>query len=313
MGVEATFCMEGRLPQRPLAPLDEALMRHGVTLTRDGDTLTVSGQLQSGSYTLPGNVSSQYISGLLMALPMLPGDSTLTVTEPVESAAYIAMTEDALRLSGIAFTKCGRVYRIPGGQTAHLPADLSVEGDWSNAAFFLCAGALSPKGVTVTGLNNNSSQGDRAVVDILREFGAQVSVSGDTVTVCAAPLRALTIDANPIPDLIPVLSVVAACAQGETRITGAARLRLKESDRLTTTANLLRSLGGSVEELPDGLIIRGTPLTSGTVDACRDHRIAMSAAIAASCCGVTVEGRNCVRKSYPRFWEDYAQLKGDAL
>lgn len=107
MGVEATFCMEGRLPQRPLAPLDEALMRHGVTLTRDGDTLTVSGQLRSGSYTLPGNVSSQYISGLLMALPILPGDSTLTVTEPVESAAYIAMTEDALRLSGIAYEKCG--------------------------------------------------------------------------------------------------------------------------------------------------------------------------------------------------------------
>ena len=313
LGARATFHRLGRLPQRPLSPLDAELTRHGVTLTDCDADLTASGRLVPGDYTLPGNVSSQFISGLLLALPLLDGDSTLTVTGTVESAAYIAMTEDALRLSGVRFSKDGWTYRIPGGQTYALPETCPVEGDWSNAAFFLCAGALSPKGVTVTGLNNNSSQGDRAVVDILREFGAQVSVSGDTVTVCAAPLRALTIDANPIPDLIPVLSVVAACAQGETRITGAARLRLKESDRLTTTANLLRSLGGSVEELPDGLIIRGTPLTSGTVDACRDHRIAMSAAIAASCCGVTVEGRNCVRKSYPRFWEDYAQLKGDAL
>ena len=313
MGVEATFCMEGRLPQRPLHPLDEELKRHGVTLTRDGDTLTVSGQLQSGSYTLPGNVSSQYISGLLMALPLLPGDSTLTVTEPVESAAYIAMTEDALRLSGIAFTKCGWVYRIPGGQTAHLPADLSVEGDWSNAAFFLCAGALSETGVTVTGLNAASSQGDRAVVDILRQFGAKVTQNGDSVTVSAQKLHGVTIDAAPIPDLIPTLSVVAACADGETNIVNAARLRLKESDRIATTAALLRNLGGSVEELPEGLTIHGAALCGGTVDACNDHRIAMAAAVAASRCPVTVLGSECVQKSYPRFWEDYAALKGDVL
>ncbi len=313
MGVEATFCMEGRLPQRPLHPLDEELERHGVTLTRAGDTLTVSGQLQSGSYTLPGNVSSQYISGLLMALPMLPGDSTLTVTEPVESAAYIAMTEDALRLSGIAFTKCGWVYRIPGGQTAHLPADLSVEGDWSNAAFFLCAGALSKTGVTVTGLNAASSQGDRAVVDILRQFGAKVTQNGESVTVSAQKLHGITIDAAPIPDLIPTLSVVAACADGETNIVNAARLRLKESDRIATTAALLRNLGGSVEELPEGLRLHGAALCGGTVDACNDHRIAMAAAVAASRCPVTVLGSECVQKSYPRFWEDYAALKGDAL
>ena len=313
MGVEATFHREGRLPQRPLHPLDEELTRHGVTLSRCGDTLTVSGQLQSGSYTLPGNVSSQYISGLLMALPLLHGDSTLTVTEPVESAAYIAMTEDALRLSGIAFTKDGWVYRIPGGQTAHLPADLSVEGDWSNAAFFLCAGALSETGVTVTGLNAASSQGDRAVVEILRQFGAKVTETADSVTVSAQKLHGITIDAAPIPDLIPTLSVVAACAEGETRIVNAARLRLKESDRIATTAALLRAVGGSVAELPDGLTIHGAALCGGTVDGCNDHRIAMAAAVAASVCPVTVLGSQCVQKSYPRFWEDYAALKGDAL
>ena len=143
LGLNATFCMEGRLPQRPLSPLDGELTRHGVTLTREGDTLTVCGQLQSGHYTLPGNVSSQYISGLLMALPLLTGDSTLTVTGAVESAGYIAMTENALRTAGVAFAKDGWVYRIPGGQTFSLPTELTVEGDWSNAAFFLCAGALS--------------------------------------------------------------------------------------------------------------------------------------------------------------------------
>ena len=313
LGAEATFFMEGRLPQRPLAPLDEELTRHGVSLTRKDNTLRLTGQLLPGDYTLPGNVSSQYISGLLMALPLLAGDSTLTVTGEVESAGYIAMTEDALHSSGIAFQKDGWVYRIPGGQTFHLPAQLAVEGDWSNAAFFLCAGALSEKSVTVTGLHNNSSQGDRAIADILRQFGAQVSVSEKGVTVSAAPLHGITIDANPIPDLIPVLSVVAACAEGETKIVNAARLRLKESDRLTTTAAMLRSLGGTVEELPDGLIIRGSALTPGTVDACNDHRIAMAAAVAASRCGVTVLGSECVSKSYPRFWEDYAALKGEPL
>ncbi len=313
LGANATFHMDGRLPQRPLHPLDGELTRHGVTLTRDGDTLTVSGRLLPGDYTLPGNVSSQYISGLLMALPLLSGDSTLTVTGKVESAAYIAMTEDALRLSGVTFHKDGWVYRIPGGQNFALPGNLAVEGDWSNAAFFLCAGALSQQGVTVTGLNTASSQGDRAIVDILRQFGACVIETERAVTVTAGTLRGITIDAAAIPDLIPVLSVVAAAADGETHIVNAARLRLKESDRLATTAAMLRALGGSVEELPDGLIIRGTPLSGGTVDSANDHRIAMSAAVAASLCAVTVEGSECVNKSYPRFWEDYAALKGDAL
>ena len=313
LGVEATFWMEGRLPQRPLAPLDSEMERHGVTFKREGDTLTITGQLSAGDYILPGNVSSQYISGLLMALPMLHGDSTLTVTGKVESAAYIAMTEDALRLAGIVFEKEGWTYRIPGGQVCALPRELHVEGDWSNAAFFLCAGALSKDGVTVTGLNMASSQGDRAVVDILRQFGARVTESESSVTVTAAPLHGITIDAKAIPDLVPVLSVTAACAAGETRIVNAGRLRLKESDRIATTAALLRALGGSVEEHPDGLTIRGAALTDGTVDAANDHRIAMSAAIAAIRCAVTVEGKECVRKSYPRFWEDYTQLKGEAL
>lgn len=313
LGRAVTFHREGRLPQRPLAPLDAQLTAHGVTLHSVGAALTVSGQLGGGDYTLPGNVSSQYISGLLLALPLLQEDSTLTVTGTVESAAYIAMTEDALRQSGIVFTKENNTYHIPGRQVYSLPTQVQVEGDWSNGAFFLCAGALSPHGVTVEGLNPASAQGDRAIVDLLREMGAQVTVDANRVTVRRQALHGITVDAAPIPDLIPTLSVVAAAAEGETNIINAARLRLKESDRLTTTAAMLRALGGAAEELDDGLIIRGGTLTGGTVDACNDHRIAMSAAVAATLCPVTVEGSECVGKSYPRFWEDYAALKGETL
>ena len=312
LGADVTFHMEGRLPERPLSPLDAVLTAHGMTIRRDGALLHVAGQLRPGAYELPGDVSSQYISGLLMALPRLPGESTLAVTGKLESAGYIAMTEDALRLSGIRLQKQERTYTIPGGQTAHLPAQCHVEGDWSNAAFFLCMGALSPAGVTVTGLSAASSQGDRAVLDVLRRFGADVRETQDAVTVRRGALRGVTIDAAPIPDLIPVLSVVAALADGETQIVNAARLRLKESDRLESTAAMLRALGAQVEVHDSGLTITGRKmLTGGTVDPQYDHRIAMAAATAAcgSAAPVTVRDRACIEKSYPRFWTDLSALK----
>ena len=316
LGAQAAFHREGRLPQRPLVPLDDVLTAHGMTLSEDGDLLLCSGQLQAGNYEIAGNVSSQYISGLLMALPRLTGESTLTVTGPLESAAYIAMTEDALRLSGVEFSKSGAAYAIPGGQRFRLPARTAVEGDWSNAAFFLCMGALAKGGVRVEKLNLKSSQGDRGVLDVLRAFGAEVGEEGDTVTVRRGTLRGVTIDASPIPDLIPVLSVVASVAAGETRVENASRLRLKESDRLQSTANLLRALGGRVEEKEDGLVITGVPaLHGGSAETQNDHRLAMSAAVAACTAtgGVTVDNDACVAKSYPRFWEDYGSLKGEGL
>ena len=312
LGADVTFRMEGRLPERPLSPLDAVLAAHGMTIRRDGALLHVSGQLHPGTYELPGDVSSQYISGLLMALPRLPGESTLAVTGKLESAGYIAMTEDALRLSGIRLQKSGRTYTIPGGQTARLPARCRVEGDWSNAAFFLCMGALSPAGVTVTGLASNSPQGDGAVLDVLRRFGADVRETQDAVTVRRGALHGVTIDAAPIPDLIPVLSVVAALADGQTQIVNAARLRLKESDRLESTAAMLRALGAQVEVHDSGLTITGRKmLTGGTVDPQHDHRIAMAAATAACGCTapVTVHDRACTDKSYPRFWTDLSALK----
>ena len=316
LGAQAAFHREGRLPQRPLAPLDGVLTAHGMTLFEDGDLLLCSGQLQAGNYEIAGNVSSQYISGLLMALPRLTGESRLTVTGTLESAAYVAMTEDALRLSDVEFSKNGASYAIPGGQRFRLPARTAVEGDWSNAAFFLCMGALAKEGIRVEGLNLKSSQGDRGVLDVLRAFGAAVSEEENAVTVRRGTLRGVTVDASPIPDLIPVLSVVASVAAGETRVENAYRLRLKESDRLQSTANLLRALGGRVEEKEDGLVITGvSALHGGAVETQNDHRLAMSAAVAACAAmgEVTVDNDACVAKSYPRFWEDYGSLKGEGL
>ncbi len=312
LGADAVFEMEGRLPQRPLAPLDAVLKAHGMRIERGGARLICSGKLRAGEYSVSGEISSQYISGLLMALPRLDGDSRLEVTGRVESAPYVAMTEDALTLSGLKFEKQDNVYTVSGAQRADMPRHCAVEGDWSSAAFFLCMGALSPRGVTVDGLNLCSAQGDRAVCDILRRLGADVRQSGGSVTVRRAALNGCTIDARDIPDIIPALCVTAAAARGETRIINAARLRLKESNRLESTARLINALGGDAAETEDGLIIRGVPvLAGGTADACRDHRIAMSAAVAASVSreNVTVLGSDCAAKSYPGFWEELDGLE----
>ncbi len=316
LGAEAVFLMEGRLPQRPLAPLDEQLRGHGMAIAQEGDRLYCKGQLRAGAYTLPGNVSSQYISGLLLALPLLQENSSLTVTGRLESAAYVTMTEDALALSGVRLERDGLLYLISGGQRPSLPERLSVEADYSNAAFFLSIGALSPLGMKVMGLLRESSQGDRAVLNILSGFGAESMWQDDAVLIRKGSLNAWKIDAAPIPDLIPVLSVVAAVSEGTTRVFNAARLRLKESDRLSSTTRMLRALGAEITELEDGLVIHGRPhLEGGTVDACGDHRIAMAAAVAACVCKapVTIEGSECVQKSYPRFWEDFEQLTGGEL
>lgn len=312
LGEKTVFKMEGRLSERPLSPLDEVLSAHGMTLEEKGTELYCSGKLTGGEYEIAGNVSSQFISGLLFALPLLESNSTLTVTGKLESSAYIDMTENALRQSGIEFAKVGNVYTIPGKQRYKLKNEVVVEGDLSNAAFFLCMGALSEGGVTVENIPADTRQGDRKILDILRSFGACVTVSGNSVTVKKASLHGCTVDAAEIPDLVPVVSVVASSAEGDTNIINAARVRLKESDRLMTTATLLSTLGASVEELPDGLIIHGgKTLRGGMVDSFNDHRIAMSAAVAACVCTepVTVTGCECVNKSFPRFWEKFNGLE----
>ncbi len=311
LGADAVFKREGRLSGRPLEPLLSELRRGGMEFSEEESRLRCSGGLMPGDYTLPGNISSQYISALLFALPLLHGESTLTVTGKRESEAYIAMTEKALEQSGILLHRTADGWVIPGNQVYTLPDTVEVEGDWSSAAFFLCMGALSEGGITVAGLRADTAQGDRAVVDILRTMGANIEESPEGVTVRRGKLQGCEIDAAPIPDLIPALAALAAAAEGETHVINAARLRLKESDRLHTTASVLAALGADIEELPEGLILRGGSLHGGTVSAYHDHRIAMAAAVAACSCeeSVTIEGWECTAKSYPRFREHFEALQ----
>ena len=283
----------GRLPSRPNGPLLEALRAHGAQIHGDFLPLTVDGGLFAGDFALPGNVSSQYFSGLLFALPLLEGDSALRYTSPLESGPYVELTLSVLRQFGIHIEEMENGWRVPGGQRCVSPGIAEVEGDWSAAAFWLGANALG-NAVTVEGLNPASCQGDRGIEALLSRIGGEINVT-DT------------------PDLMPILAAVAAATPGQTtRIVGAARLRLKESNRLSAMAESIRAMGGQAEEQPGGLTVYGTKLQGGTVDGKNDHRVVMSAAIAATACQrpVTILGAEAVNKSYPRFWQDFEALGG---
>ncbi|HWQ99196.1 MAG TPA: 3-phosphoshikimate 1-carboxyvinyltransferase [Clostridia bacterium] len=309
----ARFTGSGRLPERPIGELMRVMQAQGVAFSAEQLPFATTGKLSGGDFALPGNVSSQYLTGLLLALPTLKSDSTISLTTRLESAAYVDITLHALKRFGVQVRVQDGVYAVSGGQAIQSPGTLPVDGDWSNAAFFLAAGALGDP-VTMTGLNPDSPQGDKAILDALRKFGAHVETSVDAVRVSPAQLTGCTIDVGETPDLLPILAVLGACAAGETRLVNAARLRLKESDRLASVSAMLRALGGTVEELPDALVITGGALTGGTVDSCRDHRIAMSAAIASIRCKqeVTILGADAVKKSYPAFYQDFNLLGGHA-
>lgn len=313
-GVTAAFTGEGRLPQRPIGIYLDTLPKAGVTCqTGGGLPLTISGQLQSGTFTMPGNVSSQFITGLLLALPLLNGDSKIILTSPLESVGYIHMTLDTMAKFGVTARQTGYGYFIPGNQQ-YQPVAYTTQGDWSQAAFFLTAGALQGS-ITVTGVDITSAQGDKEILDLLTRFGAEVTAGKSSVTVIGKPLRGITIDAQQIPDLVPVLAVAGALAQGTTSIINAQRLRIKESDRLEAITNALNNMGANVTQRPDGLKITGVPkLRGGTVEGCNDHRIVMAASIAALGAKqptVITDGES-INKSYPSFFEDYNRLGGNA-
>ncbi len=304
------FVMRGRLSERPISPLKEELELHGITFEYpSSDVLCVSGKLTCGDYSIRGDVSSQFISGLLFALAMLEGESKLSVTGKIESAPYIQMTLDVLLSLGADITRENNRFIIRG---SHLisPEKAYVEGDWSNAAFPLCAAALGGS-VTLNNVNPASHQGDIKILDLLREFGANVDVHENSVTVSHSHLRGININASDIPDLVPILAVVASAAYGETKIFGASRLRIKESDRLQTTYDMLSSLGADINLTDDGFIIKGkNRISGGVVSSHNDHRIAMSAAVASCICedSVIVEGALAVEKSYPDFWQEFKTI-----
>ena len=313
-GIPAVFTGHGRLPERPLGVYADCLPSHGVALSATaGLPLTVTGRLTGGDFALPGDVSSQFITGLLFALPLCREDSRIRLTTPLESAGYVDMTLQVLRQASIRVEPLEDGWFIPGSQT-YQPLDTTVESDWSQAAFLLAAGALGGE-VTLTGLNPASAQGDREALSLFRRFGAAVEEAPGRIVCRKAPLHGIDIDAAQIPDLVPVLAVTAALANGVTRITGAARLRLKESDRLTAVADGIRRLGGRVEEGPDFLTITGVSrLVGGRAEGYNDHRIVMALSMAALGCEapVTVTDAQSVAKSWPAFFEDYRAIGGTA-
>jgi 3-phosphoshikimate 1-carboxyvinyltransferase len=314
LGAETAFNMGGRLPSRPLTPLYEELNAHGCALSPQGmNPLRQSGHLKGGLFTIPGNISSQFFSGLMFALPLLPDDSRINVTGELESKSYIDMTIGTLVKSGIIIKTRKHSYDIKGNQHYMSTQAVNVEGDWSNAAFWLCAGAIGSQPITVTNLDFASLQGDKSVLPVLERFGAHVVSGTNSVTVSRGNLRGINIDAGNIPDLVPVLAAVASVAEGKTTIFNAERLRIKESDRLKTVTETLRILGAGITETSDGLIISGKKhLTGGTVSAHNDHRIPMTAAIVSAVCSeaVTIKDAEAVNKSYPGFFRDFTTLGG---
>ena len=326
LGRNVNITMHGRLSERPLSPMYEELERHGLSMSPQGtNPFHIEGQLCGGDYTIAGNISSQFITGLLFALPLLKENSSLHVTGKLESRPYVDITLDVIRRFGIIINENklenGEVeFEIPGSQKYIYPTskDIIVDGDWSNAAFFLSAGAISDKPVTVTGLNASSLQGDRRILDILKAFGADIKEEHllnieqyRNITVSPSDMKGIEIDAADIPDLVPILSVVAAAAKGQTVIRNIERLRIKESDRVQTIISTLSALNANIYEKDNCLIINGTGhLSGGTVDSFNDHRIAMSSAIASLITDGDIIIRNpmAVRKSYPKFYEDFNAL-----
>lgn len=312
--INATFVGKGKLPQRPIGIFTEALPKAGtVCKTEGGLPLEIKGQLKSGIFEILGNVSSQFITGLLLALPILEGDSEIVLTSPLESVGYIAMTIRTMKQFGVNIQATEKGWHIKGGQS-YKTCDYTTDGDWSQAAFFMVLGAVSGK-VTVKGVAKDSTQGDKKCAEILARFGAKVTQLDNEVTVEKGELKAITIDASQIPDLVPVLSVCAAFAEGTTKIINAERLRIKECDRLKATAELLNNLGGKVKELSDGLEITGvSSLKGGNVNGYNDHRIVMSAAVCAARSDedITATFAMSINKSYPDFYIDYNSIGGKA-
>ena len=311
------FTGRGRLMERPMTPYFKIFDEKGILYKQKKSALSINGKLCAGDFKIDGSVSSQFITGLLFALPLLDGDSHIIIEGTLTSRGYIDITLDVLKKYGIKITNDNYECFIIKGNQTYKARNYTVEGDFSQAAFFLTAGAIGCN-ITCSGLKENSLQGDKKIIDIIRSTGALVEKSSASTlrAACSANMHGITVDADEIPDLVPILAVLLAFCKGESRIVNAGRLRIKESDRLSAICSVLKSLGADITEGKDFLIIKGTQVLSGsTVSSFNDHRIAMAAAIAACRCegDVIIEGaKKSVAKSYPDFFEDYIKLGGDA-
>lgn len=306
------FIGKGRLSKRPLTPLARAMENCGCKFSSESLPLTVSGKLKAGTFTITGDVSSQFISGLLFALPLLEGDSEIILSSPLQSAAYVDMTIDTLSRFKIEIIRRENGFFIQGGQKYISPLNYTVEGDWSNIAPFMAAAALGGE-ITVTGLNPSSKQSDKAITDILRSFGAEIGNNGTTYTIRKKNANSFDADMSQCPDLFPVVAVLACGAMGKSTLYNAARLRLKESDRIESTMALIKCLGGDCYADEDSLTIIGKGrLNGGKADSFNDHRIVMAAAVASVICqeSVIISGAEAINKSFPDFINHFEKTGG---
>ncbi len=303
-GKGGSFDTKGRLALRPLSPLKEELEKSGAVITTQDRIISVSGKCNATAFSIPGNVSSQFISGLMFMLTKTGG--TIKITDKIESRPYIDMTIHALQKFGCSIIFEDNIITVKKTCPLISPQTITSTGDWSNAAFFIAIGVTGKEKVTVTALDLYSKQGDKKITDILKAFGAKIESNEKSITAYPSRLKATDIDAENVPDLVPVLSVVAANAEGTTRIYNCSRLRIKESDRIEAVKEMITALGGKIHIENNDIIIEGSPLSGGSVDSKNDHRIAMSAAVAAFSAKneVTINGAEAVNKSYPSFWDE---------
>ncbi len=312
-----TFTGQGRLPLRPLDVYKDVFIKKNLTFEQPKDKelpLTVQGPLKPGRFQVRGDVSSQFITGLLFALPLLKEDSVIELTTPLESKSYIDLTLEVLSFFGIKIFDVPPFYYVPGNQSYHV-RESSVEGDYSQAAFFMVAGVLSGP-ITLTNLRQQSKQGDKAIISILKQMGANIDFdqANDRVTVHPSVTHGIEIDLSDIPDLGPILMALAAVSHGTTHFAHAKRLRVKESDRIESMEKALRLMGVHVTSTEDEVWIEGRDRLKGDVvlDGCNDHRIVMSLTILAikALGKITITGGEAIEKSYPTFFNDYCQLGG---
>lgn len=314
LGIKTVFKRSESLAKRPIKVLLDALEKAGVKSEIGEDfSLKISGKINPGEFSLSGDVSSQFVSGLLMVLPMLEKSSKIALTSRIESSGYIEITDEVMKKFGVLTEKTENGFIIKENQK-YKPLDYTVEGDWSQAAFFMAMGALGGS-VGVKGLNKNSCQADKMIFNFLENFGANISWDKNEVKVNKSKLKAVNIDAAEVPDLVPVLAVLAANAEGETRIKNVRRLRFKECDRLSAISEELAKIGVKIEASENELKITGGKNYSGCeVSSHNDHRIAMALTVMASCVegNITILNSECVKKSYPEFFKDYNLLGGEA-
>lgn len=311
LGVKCTLTGEGRLPFRPNDALIEALQRAGAVIEGNGLPIKVSGSARANEITVRADISSQYVSGLLMAMQNLPYPSFLTLKGELKSKKYVDITLDCMRQFGVDVEQTPDGYHLPGGGY-HAPKRFFIEGDWSNASFWLVAGAINGR-VRVSNLCIDSFQGDREIINILKKANALVLVGDNSVETISSNLTAFEYDMEDYPDLVPIVSVLASMCRGTSILHSVDRLRLKESDRIESTLNMLHAFGINAEYRDSDLIIvGGKPIGGNVVDGANDHRIVMSATILASCSekGASITDENAVNKSYRDFYNDFCDLGG---